>query len=483
MRRRRGRGLDDSKSAPADRADTGPLDETEANPVRPYVDLGGVKILPARGPRTCASRSRRARKRVVAVGLDFAESTLQVQPFAAPRSTRPVARDPRADRRADPARRAAPRPRSTARSAPSSAPRSPSQAGDGQPPVTRLARFVGVDGPRWFLRGVIAGDGADRPRGGARRSRSCSAASSSCAARRRCRRATSSRCTCRSRRDRRDRRRPADQRLTVGRATGTARRRRRPRLGRRAPSRAARLARRAAPRRRAARRHRAGRAGRGPDRRRRSLRPSAGCAASPSRSLPGLAFLVVYAITQRARCRRVLIPVVVARAVRRRPRRAAAVGRAALAGVLGVAVSAGARARSAAAPRATSSRASSSTRSRSSRSSSRSPSAGRSIGIVVGLLTDDGRRAGAATAPSAASLVRRHLALGRAVRRSGSRCELPLYLRAADRRARHLKLILGVPLYAGAALGHWLLVRTVVPRSRRRRRADAERVSAHRLRC
>jgi len=28
---------------------------------------------------------------------------------------------------------------------------------------TRLARFVGVDGPRWFLRGVIAGEGAVNP--------------------------------------------------------------------------------------------------------------------------------------------------------------------------------------------------------------------------------------------------------------------------------------------------------------------------------
>jgi hypothetical protein len=29
----------------------------------------------------------------------------------------------------------------------------------GQPGGSRLARFVGVDGPRWFLRGVIAGEG------------------------------------------------------------------------------------------------------------------------------------------------------------------------------------------------------------------------------------------------------------------------------------------------------------------------------------
>ena len=30
----------------------------------------------------------------------------------------------------------------------------------GVPGETRIARFIGVDGPRWFLRGVIAGDAA-----------------------------------------------------------------------------------------------------------------------------------------------------------------------------------------------------------------------------------------------------------------------------------------------------------------------------------
>ena len=41
--------VDHPKSAPDDRAENGPLDEAEANPVRPYVDLGGVKILPREG--------------------------------------------------------------------------------------------------------------------------------------------------------------------------------------------------------------------------------------------------------------------------------------------------------------------------------------------------------------------------------------------------------------------------------------------------
>ena len=75
-----------AKSAPADRASAGPLDESEANPARPYVDLGGVKILPREGLQL-RLEVEEGSKRVVAVGLDYAESTLQVQPFAAPRST------------------------------------------------------------------------------------------------------------------------------------------------------------------------------------------------------------------------------------------------------------------------------------------------------------------------------------------------------------------------------------------------------------
>ena len=38
-----------SKSAPDDRATQGPFDDSEANPVRPYIDLGGIKILPREG--------------------------------------------------------------------------------------------------------------------------------------------------------------------------------------------------------------------------------------------------------------------------------------------------------------------------------------------------------------------------------------------------------------------------------------------------
>src|SRR5690606_30989127 len=72
-----------AKSAPADRAVEGPFDESEVNPVRPYIDLGGIKILPRDGLNLRLEVEEQT-KRIVAVGLDYADSSLQVQPFAAP---------------------------------------------------------------------------------------------------------------------------------------------------------------------------------------------------------------------------------------------------------------------------------------------------------------------------------------------------------------------------------------------------------------
>ncbi len=142
-----------------DRASTGPFDESEANPVRPYIDLGGIKVLPREGLNLRLEVEEQT-KRIVAVGLDYADSTLQVQPFAAPRSsglwneTReqlrqqilqqggrveeidgPLGLELRAE--------------------------VPAVVGPGGAAGVRLARFVGVDGPRWFLRGVIGGAAVD----------------------------------------------------------------------------------------------------------------------------------------------------------------------------------------------------------------------------------------------------------------------------------------------------------------------------------
>jgi hypothetical protein len=147
---------EDAKSAPHDRAENGPLDESEANAVRPYVDLGGVKLVPREGLQL-RLEVEEGTKRVVAVGIDYAGSTLQVQPFAAPRTSglwneirAQIIEQIRSQGGETQEREGVFGPEVIAR-----IPVTGGEAG-----ATRIARFVGVDGPRWFLRGVVAGRGA-----------------------------------------------------------------------------------------------------------------------------------------------------------------------------------------------------------------------------------------------------------------------------------------------------------------------------------
>lgn len=141
------------KSAPASRPVDGPFDESEVNPVRPYIDLGGIKILPRDGLNLRLEVEEQT-KRIVAVGLDYADSSLQVQPFAAPRSgglwneTRMQLKEQVRSQGGRVEERDGPLGKELLAEVP---------AGAAEGSGLRLARFVGVDGPRWFLRGVIGG--------------------------------------------------------------------------------------------------------------------------------------------------------------------------------------------------------------------------------------------------------------------------------------------------------------------------------------
>jgi hypothetical protein len=143
------------KSEPANRAFDGPLDESEANAVRPYVDLGGVKIVP-RADLQLRLEVEEGSQRVVAVGLDYAGSTLQVQPFAAPRTSglwHEIRQQIVAQVHAQ-GGKTREQPGVFGPEVLAEIPVAPGQGGS-----ARLARFIGVDGPRWFLRGVISGAG------------------------------------------------------------------------------------------------------------------------------------------------------------------------------------------------------------------------------------------------------------------------------------------------------------------------------------
>ncbi|GHD39679.1 DUF3710 domain-containing protein [Mycetocola manganoxydans] len=159
-------GTDLSKSAPEDREIEGPLDEAEANSVRPYIDLGGVKILPREG-LNLRLEIEESTKRIVAVGLDYAGSTLQVQPFAAPRSTG-LWNETRVQIQEQIAKQGGTATERDGVFGPELVAEVPVVQGTDGAAGMRIARFVGVDGPRWFLRGVIAGEGATNPEAAAK---------------------------------------------------------------------------------------------------------------------------------------------------------------------------------------------------------------------------------------------------------------------------------------------------------------------------
>ncbi len=149
--------IDESKSAPEDRATAGPFDLSEVPTIRPYVDFGGIKVAPREGLQLRLEVDERA-KRVVAITLDYAGSVLQVQAFSAPKSTglwhrvrgdiaqQLTAQGARLDESDGPLG-----PELVATTA------VPAEQGGGE----RRVRFVAVDGPRWMLRGVIMGKGAE----------------------------------------------------------------------------------------------------------------------------------------------------------------------------------------------------------------------------------------------------------------------------------------------------------------------------------
>lgn len=147
------------KSFPADRAERGPLDDQEAGAVKPAIDLGALRVEPRRG-MNMRLEVEKSSSRVVAVTFEVDASTLQVQPFAAPRSSGlwlgirdQIAAQIRAQggevTEAD------------GEFGPELVADVTVQAPDGY--SKRTVRFIGVDGPRWFLRGVVGGKAATDP--------------------------------------------------------------------------------------------------------------------------------------------------------------------------------------------------------------------------------------------------------------------------------------------------------------------------------
>ncbi|EMY33348.1 hypothetical protein D477_015301 [Arthrobacter crystallopoietes BAB-32] len=149
-----------ASAAPADkdsfRAD-GPFDSSEKAGGEDYLDLGALKVRPREGLQLRLEVEERT-QRVIAVTLDLAGSSLQLQAFAAPKSESlwPEIRGQIAESVGSQGGEVEELegPLGTEVVA-----KLPAQTPDGKRGY-RVARFVGVDGPRWFLRGVIGGSAA-----------------------------------------------------------------------------------------------------------------------------------------------------------------------------------------------------------------------------------------------------------------------------------------------------------------------------------
>ncbi|MGA7207232.1 MAG: DUF3710 domain-containing protein [Specibacter sp.] len=140
-----------------DRAVHGPFDAAEVSGTDGYVDLGALLITPRDG-LSLRLEVEESSSRVIAVTLDLNGSSLQLQAFAASRSEK-LWRDIREQIGLSVGSQGGEIEILDGTFGKEVLAKVPAQTSDGSMGF-RVARFIGVDGPRWFLRGVFGGDAA-----------------------------------------------------------------------------------------------------------------------------------------------------------------------------------------------------------------------------------------------------------------------------------------------------------------------------------
>lgn len=148
-----------SAGSAASGRDGGPFDAEEAYGDVPRVDLGALR-LPARVGMELRLEVEDATKRVIAATVALQGSTLQLQAFAAPR-TAGIWEEVREEITASVSGQGGTTEERDGPFGTELLARLPARTADGRT-AHRAVRFVGVDGPRWFLRGVLSGPAAVR---------------------------------------------------------------------------------------------------------------------------------------------------------------------------------------------------------------------------------------------------------------------------------------------------------------------------------
>ncbi len=135
----------------------GPFDVSEISSRDGFVDLGALLIAPSEGLQL-RLEVEEATQRVVAVTMDLEGSSLQLQAFAAPKSEG-LWDEIREQIGQSVGSQGGQVEEIEGSFGTELVAKLPAGAPDGSQGY-RVARFIGVDGPRWFLRGVLGGEAA-----------------------------------------------------------------------------------------------------------------------------------------------------------------------------------------------------------------------------------------------------------------------------------------------------------------------------------
>ncbi|WP_017614552.1 DUF3710 domain-containing protein [Nocardiopsis salina] len=145
---------------------TGPWDESEDAPEANRMDLGSMKVPMEQGTdiQVNVAQDKQGKQRVIGITLVRGRTSLQVQPFAAPKSSG-LWDEMREELRGQVTQQGG---RVEDHEGPFGAelralvPVKGRTNEEGKQMGQRV-RFIGVDGPRWVLRGVVRGEGASKP--------------------------------------------------------------------------------------------------------------------------------------------------------------------------------------------------------------------------------------------------------------------------------------------------------------------------------
>ncbi|WP_028649323.1 DUF3710 domain-containing protein [Nocardiopsis sp. CNT312] len=145
---------------------TGPWDVSEEPSEAKRMDLGSLRLPMEQGLQiqVNVARDDRGKQTIIGVTLVKGKSSLQVQPFAAPKSEG-LWEDMRRELREQVAKQGGNSHEHDGTFGPelqAVVPVKGKKTEDGKQ-IAQRVRFIGVDGPRWVLRGVVRGEGAARP--------------------------------------------------------------------------------------------------------------------------------------------------------------------------------------------------------------------------------------------------------------------------------------------------------------------------------